>query len=520
MSIRLSGGKLRLRGGKPALVTAGAAQAQPPVTGPAATSLSLADVVDGTIMQRAAGATYKDVQVPFTYTGPAATVQARMVDASGAEIVPWTTIATNPTGGAGSGVLRVPQGKWGKLQIRDGNDNSIVSNGANEFAVGAIFLWSGQSNMVNTFTTADKYPTGSKNARAYDATNNRRGILGNRATSGAMPSAPFILFGQGGYPSGPPWTNDVTNADAPVYFANMLAQELGVPVLIVLSAYGGQSIDTWVPTTGINWPKLAAAVAAVGGDIEGMDWSQAEADTLTKTVAQMRAKWDGLQAQMLDLLAPFGRTKSNFKMGMISLGACDGSYAKSGVMRANQTDYANTTAGWFLASSAYDGNTPADHVHQDGPPLSRVYRRAARSALAAVYGIGASGAGPKIDPANVKLNGSDIFANVIHAGGTALADGAGGTGASVTSLEVKDSTGAVIPYVLQVTAAAQFKLSLTASFVAPLTVSNAYMDVPCGAASGNGLSFDPARCLYDNLSYVNKTMGGAPLQPCAPIAVS
>jgi hypothetical protein len=509
---RTSNGKLRLRGERPAVGAPGAPQT-------AAASLTLTDVSAGTFFQRTAGTTYYDVDVPFTYTGSASIVQARAVDSAGAEVTPWTTIATSPTGGVGSGKLRIPQAKRCKLQIRDGIDNSVVSNGVNEFVIGAIFVWSGQSNMVNSFSTPDKYPTGSANGYAWDVANNLRGLLGNRNnTTRAIPSAPFILNGQAGYPAGPPWYNEVTPCDPPVYFANMLAQELGVPVLIVLSAQGGVSIDTWVPSVGTNWTKLAAAVAAVGGDVEGMLWSQGEADTLTKTTAQMRVSWDGLQSQSLSMLAPKGRNKSNFKIGMVSLGACNGSYAKSGIMRANQTDYANTTDGWFLASSAYDGDTPNDPVHQSGQTLSRVYRRAARSALASMYGIGTSGAGPKIGGAS--LTGSDVFVNVIHAGGTALADGTGGTGTGVTSLEVKDSTGAIIPYMLAVTAAAQFKLSLTASFVGPLTISNAYMDVPCGAVSGPGLSFDPARCLYDNLAYVNKTMGGAPLQPCAPITVT
>jgi hypothetical protein len=517
MGIRLASSKLRLRNGKPSLITPGVAAAQPVDNG---TGLAVPNepLVDQNY-QRLGGS----AAVPLSgiVTGADGVVEARVVDESGVAVTGWAAVGTS-IGGVFSGVPTVPESanfRYYKWQTRKQSNPGAVATGANSFCVGAYWLWSGQSNMVNTFTTPEKYPTGSRNAKAYDAPNNKRGILGNRATNGAMPSAPFILFGQSSYPAGPPWLNDVSVCDAPVYFANMLAQALGVPVTIVLSARGGASIDSWLgdDPQNDNWAPLAAAVAAVGGDVEGMLWSQGEADTLTKTTTVMRSKWDRLQTRVLGLVK---RTTATLKIGMVSLGPCDGTYAKSGIMRANQTDYANTTAGWFLASSAYDANTPADHVHQDGPPLSRVYRRAARSALAAVYGIGASGAGPKIDPANVKLIGSDIFANVIHAGGTALADGAGGTGASVTSLEVKDSTGAVIPYVLQVTAAAQFKLSLAASFVAPLTVSNAYMDVPCGAASGNGLSFDPARCLYDNLSYVNKTMGGAPLQPCAPIAVS
>jgi hypothetical protein len=300
----------------------------------------------------------------------------------------------------------------------------------------------------------------------------------------------------------------------------MLAQELGAPVLIVLSAQGGVSIDTWVPATGANWTKLAAAVAAVGGDVEGMVWSQAEADTLTKTIAQMRAAWDGLQSQALSMLAPFGRNKSNFKIFMISLGACDGSYAKSGIMRANQTDYATSTDGWALGSSAYDSTSQADHVHQDGATYSRVYRRAARSVLSLLYGKGVSGVGPKINPASVSLSGLEITVGVAHAGGTALADGAGGTGAGVTSIEVKDSAGAILPYTLSVTGPAQFKLTLSSRGSGALTVSNAYMDVPCSSINGAGLLFDPARCLYDNMDYLNKTLGGAPLQPCAPIPVT
>jgi hypothetical protein len=303
----------------------------------------------------------------------------------------------------------------------------------------------------------------------------------------------------------------------------MLAQALNAPVLIVLSAYGGQSIDTWVPTTGVNWPKLAAAVAAVGGDVEGMDWSQAEADTLTKTAAQMRAKWDGLQSEMLSIL-PATRNKQNFKIGMIPMGPAGGGYvtagqAKAGDMRVNQTAYANSTDGWFLASSAYDGDTPADPIHQSGATYSRVYRRAALTRASVILGSGVSGAGPRLDPLGASLAGGVITASIIHTSGTALVDGAGGTtGAGVKSLEVRDATNAVIPYTLAISGAAQVKLTLSGSWTGPLTLSNAAMDVPCGTATSN-ISFTPAACLYDNITYVNGTTG-APLQPCAAFTVT
>lgn len=517
MQIRATSSKLRKRGAGPAGATPGPALA-------AATTLTLTDIaVDGTIMQRAAGQTYKDVLVPFTYTGTASIVQARAVDStSGAEVVPWTTIATNPTGGAGSGKLRIPQAKWCKLQIRDGINTALVSNGANEFVVGKIIVWWGQSNTVNSWSTAEKYPIGSKNARGYNAAASpqiKHKRLGNHATSGTDPAV-YTMFGQAGYPAS--FADDITRSDAPTYYANMQAQALGVPVLLVLSAYGGQSIDTWVPTSGSHWADLSAAIATVGGDIEEMVCLQGESDAHTKTASAMRSAWDGLQSQTLTVLAPFGRNTSNFKMGMISLGP--GNYGGStsgefGAMRANQASYSQSTAGWYYAGSMYDGATVSDQVHVDGVTHSCAYRRACLSSLAYVHGVGVSGAGPKLDPTGTSRAGSVITCNVIHAGGTALLDGAGGTGGSVTSLEVKDSTGAVIAHTLSVTGAAQFKLTLSGSFTAPLTLSNALADTPCGAYSGSAISFTPAACLYDNISYVNGTRG-APLQPCAAFAVS
>lgn len=467
---------------------------------PSATSLTVNDVADLTVLQRVG--TSKTVTFSGTYNGPAQLIQARVVDFdTGIAATPWTTIAANPSGGTYSGSLSVPQGGFYRREVRDGNDPTITAQGANRFGVGAIIGEIGQSNMANFPSGVFKYPLGDK--RAVERVGGVLRRIGN--TNDAFP--PNTLFGAGGYGA---YTASGNNGDGYVFFANLVAQGLGVPVLIINKAVGGSNIDSW-QTGQANWNAFAAEVAAVGGDCEMVLWHQGESDAAAMAGATYGTKMGNVHTQCKTLT---GRDNNGFKFGVVSLGP--GSFSGSiegdfGKIRAAQVAYATGTPGAFLATSAYDTAT-ADGVHISGEGFNRLGRRYAKSALAAL-GVGSSGAGPRITSAS--RSGNIVTVNISHASGTALTDGDGGTGNALTGFQVWDNG---TPVTISATAIVgnTVRLTLATTPSGSVTMAHAMMNNPSGA---NAQTFTPGGTVYDNATYYNSVIG-CPLQPCAAIAVA
>lgn len=506
----ISNGKLRLRNGALALAVAAAVVVIPPGSGP--TAISIVSLPNQITMQRRG--TSRPVPVGFNVTGPAGTsVEARIVDLAGNAVVDWTVVGSSGTDGNGNGAgsLLAPQGGWYKLQVRVAGSQTLVAADTSKFGVGAIWLLYGQSNMVNATANGTKPPIGDTRSTWFDygdKTYRRVGVINGTG-------APNTISGQPGFPTSPAW--DGMRAEAPTYFTNMLVAKLGVPVCVVNLAEGGKTIAQL--TTGTYWDRLATAVANMGGDFEGTLWHQGESEPASQTTAYMVGALGTMHAKLRTLA---GRDDSNFRFAIISLGPSNkaNSYGanvdyKMGRMRAADVQYANSTPGAFLASCAHDAPT-GDGIHMGAPDFGRIWRRVGMSTVHS-YGLGTDGAGPRIASATRSAN--VITVTVQHTGGTALVDGAGGSGAALKGFEVRDNGVLVAISGTAITGANTITLTLVATPAGPVTLEYAMQNAPHATDPNIATDFIIASVPYDNITYVNGAEG-APLQPCAAITVT
>jgi hypothetical protein len=505
--------KLILTNGRPLhvggrLLKAGSAVASGPIV--PAGSLTLADfAADLTPFQRVG--TSKAVPVHGTCDPGLSSVQVRAVIAvGGAAHTQWATIPAS--GGAFSGTLTVPHGDWCKLQATDGT-NTVTT--ANRFGVGVIGLLIGQSNMENRPKTAFKSPLGDPRCIEYNRLAQLR-RLGNYRTDSTPP--PNSTVDVSGYSRMPGYVQQTdARGDGYVYLANQIAQALGCIVCLVERARGGSNIIDWVGL-GVpaedKWKAAADAIIALGGDCEFALWAvQGETNAHTMSTAEMAGHIGAIHQRCLALT---GRSASEFHFGVGSLGP--GSFNGSlegefGNMRAAQVLYGNSTPGAFFAGSAHDGTT-VDSVHWNGELHARVGLRNA-AALLARFGIGKSGAGPRIVSASYANGFVDFM--VQHSGGTALQDGAGGAGAALTGFAFKDAGGSTVTYgATSFPAADRIRVAVNG---VPATASYAMMNNPHNSNPADPMSaYVPASVPCDNVPFLYST--GAPLQPCPAINIT
>jgi hypothetical protein len=505
--LRLSGAaRARLRGPGRLAIQSGQGAASSGGGGTGTGTLSVVEPLNQQGYQRLGSG--RSISVSGSFTGEVTQVQMRAVPV-GTSItdtsVAWTDIATNVAAQTCSGSVTVLQGAWYVWQARDKTNTGITFTGTRKFGVGIFAVEFGQSNTVNHFSTPSQYPSGAKTSIQFDAGAYSR--LGNIADT----YPPNTIFG--GYSN---YTRDGGSvSDGPVYFANMLTAELGVPVFLINSSSGGKPIDYWFNGQQ-GWSDLMTAVIAAGGDVELAILYQGESNAHGSTAAYMQNAWITIQNQFYTLT---GRNASNMKLGMVSLGP--GSYGGAvegefGAMRVNQATFARTTTGWFYAAGIHDGATDNDYVHINGDSHAKLGRREARSVLA-LYGQGVSGAGPRIVSAT--RSGAVITVTVQHAGGTLLKDGAGGNGTALTGFTVRDGGAAAVISSTAITGATTFTLTLASVPSGTVTLEYGVTDVPHGAYGTGKITFVPASCLYDNVAMPNTTVG-CPLQPCSNIPVT
>jgi len=501
-------GQVILRAGRAVTVTPGGSggPVDPPVP---VGSLTLADFsADLTPFQREG--TSKSIPVSGTCDPSLSTVRVRaIVAATGAAHTSWFDIPA--VGGVFVGALAVPQGDWGKLQATDGT-NTVTT--ANRFGVGIIGLLIGQSNMANRPAGGFRSPLGDPRAIEY----NRSGVLrrlGNYRTDNVPP--PNSFSDVSGYNRQPGYVQQTdARGDGYVYVANLVAQAVGCIVCLVERAVGGSNILDWTgqgSPANDKWQQAANAINDIGGDCEFALWYQGESNAATMSQAAMVSNIGLVQDRCHALT---GRDATSFHFGVISLGP--GSFSGStegqfGIMRAAHVQFGNNTPGAFYAGAAHDSQTN-DSVHIIGECHGRV---GARNALAVLsrFGIGVTGAGPRVTGAN--RSGSVITLTVQHTGGTALRDGAGGTGTALTGFEVKDAAGNVLTYTSAITSPTTIVLTATGT---PATVSYAMMNNP-----HNTTRSDPKTAVVyasvpcDDVSLIGSTYG-CPLQPFAAINIT
>jgi Carbohydrate esterase, sialic acid-specific acetylesterase/SGNH hydrolase-like domain, acetyltransferase AlgX len=224
-------------------------------------SITLTDFEDGRIFQRKNRRA--DIIVSGTYTGAAASIEARVVGADGSEeIVPWTIIDNSPQNGIFVGVLAgVPQGGWYNLQVRFGRKISVSDKGSHQWGVGILIACLGQSNMKEWFHAGESF-------KAHP-------MLRKYSHKG--------------------WSAPGSRGNGALAFGNRLVESLGIPVGLLDFAVNGSGLRKeadwgtgyWENTApGSIYARFVAGVSKAGGALEFVVWFQGEADAARKTVTE------------------------------------------------------------------------------------------------------------------------------------------------------------------------------------------------------------------------------------------
>lgn len=492
----------------------------------AASSVTMVtEYADQRVFQRVG--TSKAISVTVNFGGSPSVLQWRVVyHDSGIAATSWAVFAVNPTGTSATKSITIPQGGWYKIQVRCGTDTTKLGSTANKLGVGIIVGLIGQSNMFNRMSTswASGRPLGNKRSVWYNNSSAfaRIGNINDNAPPSTQASNSTL------YNTSPGVTIQGTlNGDGWVWMANMLVAQFNVPVCLVNRAVSGTEIDNalngWM-TGQSSWNTFATAISNLGGDMELAIWHQGEADANLMSTSTMVTKLGLLHNQLKNLT---GRTdNTSFKLGIVSLGvgafggSSEGEY---GNMRAAHVQFANNTPGVFLYGVAHDSYT-SEGIHIVGESYNTIDRRGMTNTLYQRYGVGTSAAGPKFSAAS--LSADKINVSVTHTGGTALVDGAGGSGSALTGFQIWDdgNGGASVPITATtITSSTNIQLTMGGSPAGPFRVAYAMMNNPHNAS---GPDANPAKnppvlasIPCDNATYYLSTYG-CPLQPFPATAVT
>lgn len=253
------------------------------------TSTHEVDTVYAKVYQRAAGTTSKTLTFTGTYTGAPTGIEARVVGATGTQLVGWTR-ATTPTAGNWTVTLpNVPQGGEHVLEVRHTNNTDNIQRTQLPWGVGIIFISAGES-------LEDQRSVGSGGIETTNYTRNPEMISAYQQSSGT-------------------YRDMRTNAPQAVVVHSLtrLSLALGIPVAHYNGATSG---TTLLPTSGNTWSvagstvhtSFATALSRAGGDAEAISIRLGTNDGDNAT-QRTEAEWAAQYPTMISLLrANFPRT--------------------------------------------------------------------------------------------------------------------------------------------------------------------------------------------------------------------
>lgn len=239
------------------------------------------------VRQRAANGT-ADLDVSGTYRGEPTTIEARWGTGD------WTVLDPAPSGGAFSGRLTaLPTGQR-TLELRFGNEPTVVAKRAG-VSVGDVFVIAGQSNAVGKgryLQTAAPHDTIRPSMLGND---DRWKVLADPVDSPANQVDSV--------------SRDVAGGSVWPIVAGKALADTGVPVAFVPTARSGTSISEWQRNDAAPedrstlYGNMASRIRAVGGARAVLLW-QGETDAYTGMPGA--AYEAGLQAFADDVFADFG----------------------------------------------------------------------------------------------------------------------------------------------------------------------------------------------------------------------
>lgn len=179
------------------------------------------------------------IPVSGTYSGAPTSIEARFNGGA------WTVIDAAPSGGAFSGALTGLDAGNGALEVRYSNDTGVADSVAN-VAIGAKFLFWGQSNFSGRATNPQSYTGTAGFFHKYTVTNN--------------------VWEQGA----DPFDTDTASGSLFPLLANSLVTELGCPVAFIGVASGSTTLAQWQSGQALNTRMLNYITAAGTDGLEGI----------------------------------------------------------------------------------------------------------------------------------------------------------------------------------------------------------------------------------------------------------
>lgn len=463
----------------------------------AADAISNTDQTNHRIFQRSFGTTAKTVVFAGTYTGTAPTTIEIEVqpEGGGTPALDWSACGGSPTiaGGNWSGCqISVPQGGMYNYRSRskDGGGTVLATSSltSNDWGVGDLLWLIGQSNQARMCTLASSPPAANANVRVYGGIN------------------PGLSVG---------WQSLSGLGNGCVILANKVADGLGIPVGIVISAQGASGLlstavaggqEYWLDlTAGQVYPDAITDLTNVGSDVAAAIWHQGENDAINGPSSQSDYK-TGLGTTLYTRLKSSVTRGADMPLFVAIIGKINSVNTDDGTtaIRNAQIEVALETSGAQFAGSSVD-MVLADTVHWDatGFGYERMGRRYAQAYLG-WKGASTSGVGPRITSASRTSGGSVVTLTVTQAAGTGLlTTGGSSAGTGLTGFRVFDngvaktisSTAFVQPNTITLT------LSSAMSVAGPVVFDYQYGKQPTTSTA-----------VYDNTTPGDDTIG-LPLWP-------
>jgi hypothetical protein len=307
-------------------------------------NLSVADIIaitspyDWQMFQRNAGTNTGSIAITGTYSGGTVPTGIEARWNGGA----WTTITASPSGGTFSGTLTgLPSGN-GTLEVRYSNATSVTDS-ADNIAIGAKFLFWGQSNFSGRANNPQAYTGTAGFFHKYTVTNN--------------------LWQQGA----DPFDTDTASGSLFPLLANSLTAYLGCPVAFIGVAAGSTTLSQWQSGQTLNTRMLNYITAAASDGLEGVcSWiGESDAGAATSET-DFKTRYNAVIDQLKTL------TGKNSMLVAIS--------------GLNLTDYANVRQ-WINDIAASNANA-SDVVPQIWPLYQKIHYETdteAQLAATAVY---------------------------------------------------------------------------------------------------------------------------------------
>lgn len=319
-------------------------------------------------------------ELPLTFSeipDGAITVKARIaLESSGESVCPWSICQTDDNGRWSITFPRVPAGGPYRVETYmeyQGWDGLSSTRGdmIHNIGVGDIFVVAGQSNAAGRAKNPveDAPELGIHLLRASGVWDLATHPLGE--TTGSVYQGHF----ENHNPGHTPW----------LHFAKLLRRELGYPIGIVMSAYGGAPLRWWNPEeNGSLYRNMLEQLSAYALHPKAVLWYQGEAEGYENAAETYLSRFSqfvhALRRDLEQPELPFITVQLNRCMT-----PCDTALDRQwGLVRQAQVDAARTIPGVYILPSS--DVALYDFIHNSAQGNLVIAERCARCALAELYG--------------------------------------------------------------------------------------------------------------------------------------